>query len=92
MLSFYSRTMPTDTRNPSDAERRAASDPAWGDLFENLRRVDEARGLAAAQKLAACGRLSFLHSPSSTMIHGVGRDARRVVQAIGARVRARIAA
>jgi putative flavoprotein involved in K+ transport len=30
--------------------------------------------------------LHFLYSMSSTMIHGVGRDARRIVDAIGARV------
>jgi putative flavoprotein involved in K+ transport len=33
----------------------------------------------------------FLFSASSAMIHGVGRDARRVVEAIGRRVRTRAA-
>ena len=36
--------------------------------------------------------LHFLYAMSSTMIHGVGRDAERVVEAIAARVRAAAAA
>jgi putative flavoprotein involved in K+ transport len=33
----------------------------------------------------------FLHAASSAMVHGVGRDAQRVAEAIGRRVRARVA-
>jgi len=34
----------------------------------------------------------FLHAASSAMIHGVGRDARRVAETIATRLQARVAA
>ncbi|HUL66577.1 MAG TPA: response regulator transcription factor [Burkholderiaceae bacterium] len=41
--------MPGDSRNPSDAARRTLVAPAWRDVFEELRRADDAHGLDAEE-------------------------------------------
>jgi putative flavoprotein involved in K+ transport len=61
-------------------------------IFDTDGRPRQYRGVVEGETGLYVVGLSFLHSMSSTMIHGVGRDARRVVEAITARVRATIAA
>ncbi|HUL66576.1 MAG TPA: FAD-dependent oxidoreductase [Burkholderiaceae bacterium] len=61
-------------------------------IFDADGRPRQYRGVVEGETGLYVVGLSFLHSMSSTMIHGVGRDARRVVQAITARLRAAIAA
>lgn len=56
-------------------------------IFDEEGRPRQYRGVVEGEAGLYVVGLSFQHSPSSTMIHGVGRDARRVVEAIGARVR-----
>ncbi len=46
------------------------------------------RGVVASEPGLYFVGLEFLYAASSTMIHGVGRDAERIVKAIAARVRA----
>ena len=58
-------------------------------IFDESGRPRQYRGVVEGEPGLYLVGLSFLHSPSSTMIHGVGRDARRVVQTIGERVRAK---
>jgi putative flavoprotein involved in K+ transport len=52
----------------------------------------QARGIARDEPGLYFVGQHFLHSVSSAMIHGVGRDARRVAEAIAARLGARAAA
>ena|SRR5882672_1843139 len=61
-------------------------------IFDESGRPRQYRGVVEGEPGLYLVGLSFLHSPSSTMIHGIGRDARRVVEAIGERVRAKVAA
>ena len=58
-------------------------------VFDESGRPRQYRGVVDGEPGLYLVGLSFLHSPSSTMIHGVGRDARRVVDTIGERVRAK---
>jgi putative flavoprotein involved in K+ transport len=45
------------------------------------------RGIAAGEPGLYFVGLHFLYALSSTMIHGVGRDARRVAETIASRIR-----
>ena len=56
-------------------------------VFDEDGRPRQYRGVVEGEPGLYVVGLSFLHSQSSTMIHGVGRDARRVVEAIAARAR-----
>lgn len=60
-------------------------------VFDAHGEPNQYRGVVAGEPGLYFVGTHFLHSPSSTMIHGVGRDARRVAEAIGKRVRARAA-
>jgi putative flavoprotein involved in K+ transport len=64
-------------------------DFAWVDLpvFDDRGRPRHERGVAAGEPGLYFVGLHFLHAMSSTMIHGVGRDAAYVVDAIAARSR-----
>jgi putative flavoprotein involved in K+ transport len=57
-------------------------------IFDASGRPQQYRGVIEGEPGLYIVGLSFQHAPSSTMIHGVGRDARRVVEAIAKRVRA----
>jgi len=56
--------------------------------FDETGRPRQQRGVVEGEPGLYLVGLAFQHAPSSTMVHGVGRDARRVVEAIAARVRA----
>ena len=58
-------------------------------IFDESGRPRQARGVVEGEPGLYVVGLPFQHSPSSAMIHGVGRDARRVVEALAARVSAR---
>ena len=64
---------------------------SWIDLpvFDKDGEVVQNRGIAAGQPGLYFVGLHFLYAMSSTMIHGVGRDAEFIGQTIAARVRAR---
>ena len=56
-------------------------------VFDETGRIRQYRGAVAGEPgLYVCG-LHYQHSPSSTMIHGAARDARRVADKIGERMR-----
>lgn len=56
--------------------------------FDGDGRPDQYRGAARGVPGLFFAGLAFQHSPSSTMIHGVGRDAQRVADAIARRLAA----
>jgi putative flavoprotein involved in K+ transport len=57
-------------------------------IFDATGRPDQYRGIASGEPgLYFCG-LHFQHSPSSTMVHGAARDARRVADKIRERLSA----
>jgi putative flavoprotein involved in K+ transport len=62
----------------------------WIDLpvFDSHGEPIQYRGVVAGEPGLYFVGQHFLHSPSSAMVHGVGRDARRVAEAIGKRLRA----
>ena len=64
---------------------------SWIDLpvFDKDGEVVQNRGIAAGQPGLYFVGLHFLYAMSSTMIHGVGRDAEFIAETIAARVRAR---
>jgi putative flavoprotein involved in K+ transport len=59
---------------------------SWIDLpiFDEEGRPRHQSGVAQAEGLYFVGQM-FLHAASSTMIHGVGRDAERIVRTVAAR-------
>ena len=57
-------------------------------IFDEAGRPRQQRGVIEGEPGLYIVGLSFQHAPSSTMIHGVGRDARRVAETIAQRVRA----
>ncbi|MCB9583531.1 MAG: NAD(P)-binding domain-containing protein [Polyangiaceae bacterium] len=63
---------------------------SWVDLpiFDEDGRPEHESGVATRAPGLYFVGLTFLHSLSSSMVHGVGRDAARVVSKIGARARA----
>ena len=64
---------------------------SWIDLpvFDKDGEVVQNRGIAAGEPGLYFVGLHFLYAMSSTMIHGVGRDAEFIAETIAARVRAR---
>lgn len=64
--------------------------PDWIDLpaFDERCEPIQSRGVVPGEPGLYFVGPHFLYSASSTMIHGVGRDARRVAEAIGARLSA----
>jgi putative flavoprotein involved in K+ transport len=68
---------------------RSGFEPAfdWIDLpvFDEHSDVAHANGGVASEPGLYFLGLPFLHSMSSSMVHGVGRDAERIVRVIGAR-------
>lgn len=58
-------------------------------IFDGSGRPKQYRGVATGEPGLYFAGLAFLHSPSSSMIHGVGRDARLVVDQIAKRMAAR---
>lgn len=58
-------------------------------IFDASGRPKQYRGVAAGEPGLYFAGLAFLHSPSSSMIHGAGRDARRVVDQIAKRIATR---
>jgi putative flavoprotein involved in K+ transport len=67
---------------------------SWIDLpvFDAHREPIQERGVAAGEPGLYFVGLFFLYALSSTMIHGVGRDAEHVAEAVASRVRSRPAA
>ncbi|MEO8448463.1 MAG: FAD-dependent oxidoreductase [Gemmatimonadota bacterium] len=61
--------------------------PVFGEKGEPLHH----KGLVAQEPGLSFVGLPFLYAMSSTMVHGVGRDAQRIVQSIAARGRAKAA-
>jgi putative flavoprotein involved in K+ transport len=57
-------------------------------VFDEAGRPRQYRGVAAGEPGLYFAGLAFLHSASSSMIHGVGRDARRVANEIARRIAA----
>jgi hypothetical protein len=53
----------------------------WKATYERLKALDQVSPLEPAT-LLELGTSAYLHSLSSTMVHGVGRDAKRVAEAI----------
>lgn len=68
--------------------------PSWVDLpvFDSHGEPIQARGVVPGEPGLYFVGPHFLYSASSSMIHGVGRDARRVVDVIAARLRVAAAA
>lgn len=67
--------------------------PQWIDLpvFDTHHEPIQSRGVVPNEPGLYFVGPHFLYSASSTMIHGIGRDARRVAETIGQRLRARAA-
>jgi putative flavoprotein involved in K+ transport len=67
--------------------------PEWIDLpvFDEYREPLQSRGVVSGEPGLYFVGPHFLYSASSTMIHGIGRDARRVAETIGQRLGARVA-
>jgi putative flavoprotein involved in K+ transport len=59
-------------------------------VFDASGRPNQYRGVAAGEPGLYFAGLAFQHSPSSTMVHGIARDARRVVDTIVQRMRATV--
>jgi putative flavoprotein involved in K+ transport len=62
---------------------------SWIDLpvFDSHEEPVQARGVVTSEPGLYFVGPHFLYSASSTMIHGIGRDARRIAETIGQRVR-----
>jgi len=67
--------------------------PNWIDLpvFDQRAEPIQSRGVVPEQPGLYFVGPHFLYSASSTMIHGIGRDARRVAETIGRRIRSGVA-
>lgn len=67
--------------------------PSWIDLpvFDDRGEPIQARGIVPGEPGLYFVGPHFLYSASSTMIHGIGRDAQRVAKTIGERLAARVA-
>ena len=63
---------------------------SWIDLpvFDSHDEPLQAKGMVAGEPGLYFVGPHFLYSASSTMVHGIGRDARRVAETIGCRARA----